>query len=353
MSCSSGHPIMVQFVMEREEGHQVEIEFLEQGRGQQWSLASRLRTPLEDLKSASPELAHKLSEITKHLSGAQAIQYRRLQEQWGAAVAEIRNLKGLSRFLFPPSYTELQAAACHGSVIILVASRYSCSSPIVAPMSGDPHHGNMTRISDETSGVKEDLIVLLRTIWDVPSISSGRSTESAGCDELSFAYAAAGGTLRFAATDFVLHTRFIATKNDILHKMQLKLTRNPRVAYTSTTSGRFIAGGISVESFPRPRISRFRMFRLSALLNAGRGESSSEFAAAELKIDGTLTTHHVEETLRAEKELAPPFLPRALLLLFMHCLGGYADCRLHGGTDSSTDERCRKMMFQKRQAGDR
>ncbi|KAG2342988.1 hypothetical protein BDR05DRAFT_1059818 [Suillus weaverae] len=79
-------------------------------RGQQWSLASRLRTPLEDLKSTSPELAHKLSESCNSTDVA-AIQYRRLAEQWGAAVAEIRNLEGFLRFLLPYSYDAFQAAA--------------------------------------------------------------------------------------------------------------------------------------------------------------------------------------------------------------------------------------------------
>ncbi|KAG2033405.1 hypothetical protein BDR03DRAFT_1094421, partial [Suillus americanus] len=86
------------------------VEFVEQGRGQQWSLASRLRTPLEDLKSASPQLAQKLLGINKRLSHAQgsvgsadpatadraATKYRRLTKQWEAAVAEIRNLQGFS-----------------------------------------------------------------------------------------------------------------------------------------------------------------------------------------------------------------------------------------------------------------
>ncbi|KAG1805700.1 uncharacterized protein BJ212DRAFT_1391070 [Suillus subaureus] len=35
----------------------IHIELVEQDRGQQWSLASRLRTPLGDLKSTSPQLA--------------------------------------------------------------------------------------------------------------------------------------------------------------------------------------------------------------------------------------------------------------------------------------------------------
>ncbi|KAG1869920.1 CHAT domain-containing protein [Suillus subluteus] len=175
------------------------IEFVEQGRGQQWSLASRLRTPLEDLKLASPELTQRVSEINERLSDAQgsasstdraaadraAIHYRRLQEQWGTVVAEIRNLKGFARFLLQPSYEDLQAAARHGPVIILLASQYSCSAVIV-PTSGEPHNVQFPRITlthleklkndfareirlasfmrpEET---RKELQVLLRTVWD-------------------------------------------------------------------------------------------------------------------------------------------------------------------------------------------
>ncbi|KAG2033441.1 CHAT domain-containing protein [Suillus americanus] len=175
------------------------VELLEQGRGQQWSLASRLRTPLEDLESANPNLAHKFSELSKCLSETQGpavstdrvavdraeTQFRKLTEQWGAVIAEIRNLKGFSRFLLPSSYEDLQAAARHGPVIILVASQYSCSA-IIVPMSGDPHHVPLLSITlTDLQNLKDrfarairhasimspkvprnDLIVLLRTVWD-------------------------------------------------------------------------------------------------------------------------------------------------------------------------------------------
>ncbi|KAG1823763.1 CHAT domain-containing protein [Suillus subaureus] len=175
------------------------VELVEQGRGQQWSLASRLRTPLEDLTSTSPQLAQKLLELSKHLSHAQgaagsagpaaadqaATEYRRLTRQWEAAVAEIRGLQAFSRFLLPPSYEYLQAAARQGPVIILIASQYSCSAIIVST-SGDPHHVSLPSISlTELNNLKDrfarairhasimgpkvprnDLIVLLRTVWD-------------------------------------------------------------------------------------------------------------------------------------------------------------------------------------------
>ncbi|KAG1877531.1 hypothetical protein F4604DRAFT_1954806 [Suillus subluteus] len=128
------------------------VELVEQGRGQQWSLASRLRTPLEDLESTSRQLAQRLSELSRRLSDAQgsaistdrvaadraATEYRRLSKKWEAAIAEIRNLQDFSRFLLPLSFTDLQAAARHGPVIILIASQYSCSA-IIVPTSGEPH----------------------------------------------------------------------------------------------------------------------------------------------------------------------------------------------------------------------
>ncbi|KAG1766373.1 CHAT domain-containing protein [Suillus placidus] len=130
------------------------VELMEQGRGQQWSLGSRLRTPVEDLESANPNLAHSYLELSKCVSDAAqssatitdraaadraATEYRRITRQWEAAVAEIRDLRVFSRFLLPPLYEDLQAAARQGPVIILIASQYSCSA-IIVPTSGDPHH---------------------------------------------------------------------------------------------------------------------------------------------------------------------------------------------------------------------
>ncbi|KIK41946.1 hypothetical protein CY34DRAFT_12689 [Suillus luteus UH-Slu-Lm8-n1] len=139
------------------------------------------------------------SELSKRLSDAQgsagsvdpaaadraAIQCRRLTEQWEIAVAEIRDLQAFSRFLLPPSYEDLQVAACQGPVIILIASQHSCSA-IIVPTSGEPHHvplpsvtlADLTNLKDRfatairyTSRMnpaesRMDLMVLLRIIWD-------------------------------------------------------------------------------------------------------------------------------------------------------------------------------------------
>ncbi|KAG2112716.1 CHAT domain-containing protein [Suillus discolor] len=175
------------------------VELVEQGRGQQWSLASRLRTPVENLESTNPKLACNYLELSKRVSNAaqssatitdraaadrEAVEYRRLTRQWEAAVARIRGLLAFSRFLLPPLYEDLQAAARQGPVIILIASRYSCSA-IIVPTSGDPHHvplpsialtdlkilkDRFTRAIRDSSRMnpgelRTDLIVLLRIIW--------------------------------------------------------------------------------------------------------------------------------------------------------------------------------------------
>ncbi|KAG1758634.1 CHAT domain-containing protein [Suillus occidentalis] len=151
------------------------------------------------LESTSPELAREVSELNKRLAGAQdsagstdraaadraATEYRKLTRRWEAAVVEIRNLQGFSRFLLPPAYEDLQAAACHGPVIILIASEYSCGA-IIVPTSGEPHHVPLPSIAlADLTILKErftrairyasrmnpketrtDLIVLLRIVWE-------------------------------------------------------------------------------------------------------------------------------------------------------------------------------------------
>ncbi|KIK42398.1 hypothetical protein CY34DRAFT_804984 [Suillus luteus UH-Slu-Lm8-n1] len=175
------------------------IELIEQGRGQQWSLVSRLRTPLEDLESTNPQLAHKFSELSKRLSEAHGssvgtdravvdwaeTQYRKRTEQWGAVIAEFRNIEGFSRFLLPPSYKDLQKAACQGPVIILIVRQYLCSA-IIVPTSGEPYDvrfprltladlkklkGDFAQATKQAAGMRpqeprKDLGELLGIVWD-------------------------------------------------------------------------------------------------------------------------------------------------------------------------------------------
>ncbi|KAG1763673.1 CHAT domain-containing protein, partial [Suillus occidentalis] len=161
------------------------VELVEQGRGQQWSLASRLRTPLEDLDSTNPNIAHEFSELSKRLFDIQgstgntdratidlaAKQYKKLTKQWEAVVAAIRNIPGFSRFLLSPPYEELQAAACQGPVIILVASKpHDVALPGLALADLEKLKDNFAKAIRHAAGMppeepRKDLQILLRTVW--------------------------------------------------------------------------------------------------------------------------------------------------------------------------------------------
>ncbi|KAG1762370.1 CHAT domain-containing protein [Suillus occidentalis] len=150
------------------------VELVERGRGQQWSLASRLKTPVEDLESANPTLARNYLELSKRVSNAAqssatitdraaaeraATEYRRLTRQWEAAVAEIRSIQGFLRFLLPPAYEDLQAAARHGPVNTRAVP--SLSRRQESSIMAIRHASRMN--SKET---RTDLIVLLRIAWE-------------------------------------------------------------------------------------------------------------------------------------------------------------------------------------------
>ncbi|KIJ64560.1 hypothetical protein HYDPIDRAFT_28497 [Hydnomerulius pinastri MD-312] len=126
------------------------VEMFEQSRGLFWTHMSRLRTPLDKLRSTG-ELDQKLADEFESLShqlempvsltddGPEGQRYRRLQRSWNATVDKIRAVEGFDHFLLPPSYDDLRAAACEGPVIILNASRHSCDA-IVVLAHGAPVH---------------------------------------------------------------------------------------------------------------------------------------------------------------------------------------------------------------------
>ncbi|KAG1776460.1 hypothetical protein EV702DRAFT_335089 [Suillus placidus] len=105
---------------------------------QRWSLASRLGTPHYDLVSTNPDLARgsqssaSVFPTLKVLWPAQT-ELQLIGQQYNIGDSrhsgKLRWLK--SRFLaIPPlpSYDDLQVAASHGPVIILIASQYSCNA---------------------------------------------------------------------------------------------------------------------------------------------------------------------------------------------------------------------------------
>lgn len=130
------------------------IELLEQGRGVFWNQLLRIRSPLDDVIASGATgktLADKFTQLASLLHTAldslpnvqsqHASQQElacHLQIQLQDVVTDIRKLPGLSSFLQPSLFSELQTAAVAGPVIVN-ASQYSCDALIVRH-DQDPTH---------------------------------------------------------------------------------------------------------------------------------------------------------------------------------------------------------------------
>jgi CHAT domain-containing protein/tetratricopeptide (TPR) repeat protein len=167
------------------------VELLEQGRGVFWSQLTRLSSPLHDVGVSSPAgklLAEEFTRlallIRNALDSPGADQHERLcglNIQMQTIVTNIRELPGLSRFLLPSLFPDLQRAASGGPVIIVNASQYSCDALIVF-LDRDPVHiplgitqEDVRDLSTELQSltvratradVTKELASFLRQLWD-------------------------------------------------------------------------------------------------------------------------------------------------------------------------------------------
>ena len=125
------------------------VELLEQGRGVFWSQLTRLHSPLEDVIASGPTgntLAGEFTQLASLIRNAvnspgadQHEQVCHLNLEMQRVVTNIRDLPGLSRFLLPSLFSDLQHAASVGPVIIVNASEYSCDALVVL-LDRDPVH---------------------------------------------------------------------------------------------------------------------------------------------------------------------------------------------------------------------
>ncbi|KAG2151628.1 TPR-like protein [Suillus bovinus] len=147
------------------------VELLEQGRTIIWTQMTRLRMPVDGLQTRSDHAAALLkrfrylsSLLDKPLTSlpegtlkidveAEETRYRRLVKEWNSAVEEIRNIEGLSRFLLPPLFSDLQDAARDGPIIVLIGSKSSFYAIVI------PH--KQTPISIQLSISVEKLQILV------------------------------------------------------------------------------------------------------------------------------------------------------------------------------------------------
>ncbi|KAF8431596.1 CHAT domain-containing protein [Boletus edulis BED1] len=168
------------------------VELLEQGRSVFWSQLNRLRFPLDDVTASGPagrlladEFIHVASLIRIALDSPGADQHGRLCHlnlEMQRVIINIRELPGLSRFLLPSLFSELQRAASGGPVIIVNASQYSCDALVVL-LDQNPVHiplqitlecvrdlskevNNLT-VRATRADVTRELAAFLRKLWDL------------------------------------------------------------------------------------------------------------------------------------------------------------------------------------------
>ncbi|MFB7330698.1 CHAT domain-containing protein [Streptomyces adustus] len=124
------------------------VELAEQGRGILLAQALETRTDHQVLRAQAPELTDRLSQVLDELerlsdsppgrTAGDTAQRRQAHERRSALarqreelLTEIRALPGHDRFLRPPSFATLLAAATRGPVVLLTASTYGCCALVL------------------------------------------------------------------------------------------------------------------------------------------------------------------------------------------------------------------------------
>jgi len=121
------------------------IEILEQGRGLLWSEMRGLRTSIDQIQLANPNLAERFSAVNRELQtltlaispnnninvdghdgiegmdpyGHSVIRKHKLLDDREKLITQVQALPGFGTFLKPPSFDTLRSAASHGPVIVI------------------------------------------------------------------------------------------------------------------------------------------------------------------------------------------------------------------------------------------
>ncbi|KAG9095313.1 hypothetical protein FRC06_009915 [Ceratobasidium sp. 370] len=145
----------------------VALEWLEEGRTIVWTQMLRLRTPLDQLFEAAPELAEQLKLVAHSLEQASipqstsmehqidppldqaALTQRRLASEWDGLLHQARDLPGFQNFLRPKPFAELANAAHVGSVVVINMHHNRCDAITLQPNSSSPVHIPLPLFSNE------------------------------------------------------------------------------------------------------------------------------------------------------------------------------------------------------------
>ncbi|KAJ6566335.1 CHAT domain-containing protein [Mycena capillaripes] len=168
------------------------IELLEAGRSVFWSQALQLHPSLDQLEKVHPELAERIRNISKKLEvgshrtvasirmlpavhkdhmmlDKDDAYYRKLNAEWLETLDEVRRQPGFQRFLQPKLIDELRAAASNGPIVILNASKSSCTA-LILTRSGGVQAINLANMTWDRAQLLVDLLRAVLNRSDVQII---------------------------------------------------------------------------------------------------------------------------------------------------------------------------------------
>lgn len=162
------------------------LEWLEEGRSIVWNQILQLRTPLQELLAADPELANCLEVVGRQLEHAgskspimpmttnntsnleqDAEHHRHLAYEWDKLINRARAIPGFQNFMRPRTGKELLRIAKDGPVVVINVHSWRCDALILQPNSHEIAHIPLERFShDKAVDARVDLVKLLGTGGD-------------------------------------------------------------------------------------------------------------------------------------------------------------------------------------------
>ncbi|QRW25779.1 CHAT domain protein [Rhizoctonia solani] len=154
------------FIAIQSSDHTLALEWLEHTRCVVWNQSLMLRSPLQDLASAHPDLASQLRSVSHqlhhatsssllldaNLSTTDTSEHRyRLARQYTDLIAQARSLAGFESPLGPMDAAGLVRAARHGPIVVINCYEHCCDALIVTPGSSHIAHLALPNFSQEAA----------------------------------------------------------------------------------------------------------------------------------------------------------------------------------------------------------
>ncbi|TFK32238.1 CHAT domain-containing protein [Crucibulum laeve] len=140
--------------------YETALEWLEQGRCIVWNQLTELRTPVDELREAAPQLCDKILQISQYLEQAgnsddflandnakRALseelknKQHRMAEEWETALQNARKIQGFEDFLKPLSFSDLsKRAPADGPIVVINVHATRCDALILTQGSTTARH---------------------------------------------------------------------------------------------------------------------------------------------------------------------------------------------------------------------